>query len=104
VQAARLHNLLKSQPLKKGFKVTYVPPPPVSMYSGTPWEPSSTALAGSLSSSSTMAQKADKTKWVAAQDFDALCNKQRSALAKPGFSDAATAALHDHDDEDRQAA
>lgn len=84
-------NLLKGSPVKTGFKVAHAPPPPVSMYIDTPWQ-TSPAAAGSLASS---ISPADKAKWMSAQDFDAVCNKQRSVVAKPGFSDSTTAALHE---------
>lgn len=89
-QADRLANLLKGSPVKKGFKVAHAPPRPVSMFIDIPWEPSSTAKPGSTLT-------ADKSKWMdgAGKDFDAVGNKQRSAVAKPGFSNATTAALHD---------
>jgi hypothetical protein len=84
---------LKGAPKKKGFKLAHVQPPPVNMQLGVPWEApaAGSAAAGSLPSS---AAAADRAKWVCDRDFDALCNKVRSAVAKPGFNDAATAALH----------
>lgn len=79
--------------MKKGFKLARVQPPPVSMQLDVPWEaPVAGSAAGSLTST---AAAADRAKWVSDKDFDALCNKVRSAVAKPGFNDAATAALHD---------
>jgi hypothetical protein len=85
-------NLLKGSPVKKGFKVAHAPPPPVSMYTALAWHPSPVAAAGSMASS---IAPADKAKWMSTADFDALCNKQRSVVAKPGFSDSSTAALHE---------
>jgi hypothetical protein len=38
---------------------------------------------------------AEKSKWVGAKDFDAVAIRTRSVVAKPGFSDAANASLHD---------
>jgi hypothetical protein len=73
-QADRLANLLKGSPVKTGFKVAHTPPPPVSMYIDMPWQPSPAAAAGSMVSS---IAPADKAKWMSADDFDALCNKQR---------------------------
>jgi hypothetical protein len=60
------------------------------MFIDTPWEPSAAAKPGSMSA-------ADKAKWMdrEGRGFDAVGNKQRSAVARPGFSDATTAALHD---------
>lgn len=92
MQADRIANILKGQPVKKGLKVTHVPPPPVSMFLTETWQPSAAAAAGSSSPASTAA---DRAKWVSQKDFDAVNNKQRSAVAKPGFSDATTAALHE---------
>jgi hypothetical protein len=100
-QADRLQNLLKGAPKKKGLQLSHVPPPPVSMHASTPWEPPQQAAAAS--SSGTAAGSlgtcaAERSKWIGPADFDATGNKTRSALARPGFSDAATAALHDADD------
>jgi hypothetical protein len=92
IQADRIANILKGQPLKKGLKVTHVPPPPVSMFLTETWQPAAAAAAGS---SLTVSTAADKAKWVSQKDFDAVNKKQRSAVAKPGFSDATTAALHE---------
>jgi len=67
------------------------------MYTELPWSPSGAAAAVTAGTAGALAGSAaaDRSKWVSQKDFDALCNKQRSAVAKPGFSDALTAALHD---------
>jgi hypothetical protein len=61
-----------------------------------PWEaPAAAAAAAAAGSLSSSAGAAERAKWVGDRDFDALGNKVRSAVAKTGFSDAATASLHD---------
>lgn len=98
-----MSNLLKGKPVKRGFKIAATPPAPVSMFSAMPWTGPAAAAnssgggAGSLSSSSGVAADS-RTRWVGQRDFDAVGNKQRSAVAKPGFSDATTAGLHDTPD------
>eukprot|EP00775_Hariotina_reticulata_P008650 gene8650-8831_t len=101
-QADRLSNLLKGAPVKKGFKVAYSPAAPVSMQLQVPWQPAVTAASGGNGSSTGVGvmathrvTAAENKKWVCDRDFDATGVKQRSCLAKPGFSDASTAALHD---------
>lgn len=55
------------------------------------WQPPLAAAAGSSLPASTAA---DRAEWVSQKDLDAVNNKQRLAVAKAGFSDATTAALH----------
>ena len=90
-QADRMANILKGTPVKKGLKAPHVQPPPVSMFLTDAWQPP--RAAASLAASTAAA--ADKAKWMSSRDFDAVNNKTRSAVARPGFSDATTAALHD---------
>jgi hypothetical protein len=108
VQADKYANLLKGPAVKKGLKVAHVPPPPVSMHSQVPWQaPAAAAAAASGTASSPSAAgsigavikprvtSAEKSKWVGPKDFDAVGIWSRSVVAKPGFSDAANASLHD---------
>jgi hypothetical protein len=104
LQADKYANLLKGPPVKKGLKVTHVPPAPVSMHSQVPWQPQEAAAAGSNTASAAgsigavlmpRVTSAEKSKWVGTKDFDAVGIRSRSVVAKPGFSDAANASLHD---------
>jgi hypothetical protein len=102
MQADKYGNLLKGPPVKKGLKVAHVPPAPVSMHSQVPWQaPAAAAAAGSAAAGSIGAvlkprvTSAEKSKWVGSKDFDAVGIRSRSVVAKPGFSDAANASLHD---------
>ncbi|KAF6251717.1 hypothetical protein COO60DRAFT_1644728 [Scenedesmus sp. NREL 46B-D3] len=105
-QADKYCNLLKGAPMKKGLKVGHVPPPPVSMHSQVPWQAPPLAAAGSTAGSTAAADSigaalkpritsAEKSKWAGPSDFDAVGIRSRSVVAKPGFSDAANASLHD---------
>lgn len=109
-QADKYSNILKGVPAKKGLKIAHVPPPPVSMLSQAPWEgpaapppaagssgdgPGSLAAAAVGAVLKPRVTSAERAKWVGQKDFDALGNKPRSAVAKPGCSDAANASLHD---------
>jgi hypothetical protein len=50
---------------------------------------------GSRKARAAGAAAAQRAQWVSHKDFNALCNKTRSAVAKPGYSDSANAALHE---------
>lgn len=110
LQADKYANLLKGEPVKKGFKVAQVPPAPASMYALKPWEGPTAPLMGTSGNSSSSSAdgmalgptsvtkritSAERSRWIGGKNFNALGNKTRSAVAKPGFSDAATAVLHD---------
>jgi hypothetical protein len=67
-----------------------------------PWQPAVTAARDGNGSSTGVGgivhprvTAAEREMWMGDRDFDALGLKKRSCLAKPGFSDASTAALHD---------
>ncbi|WIA32397.1 hypothetical protein OEZ86_003226 [Tetradesmus obliquus] len=104
-QADKYGNLLKGPPLKKGLKVAHVPPAPVSMHSQVPWQapaPEAAAAGASASAAGSIGAvlkprltSAEKSKWVGPKDFDVVGIRARSVVAKPGFSDAANASLHD---------
>lgn len=98
LQADRLTNLLKDAPIKKGLRLSHAPPPPVSMHASLPWAPGQLAASGEAATTVTAAAAAqERALWVAPQDFNAVGNKTRSAVSRPGWSDAVTAALHDDD-------
>jgi hypothetical protein len=88
MQGDKYKGLLKDAPQKKGFKVAASPKAPISMALSTPWQDSSKMLTGVL-------EKGDKTKWMSGQPFVTVGTVQRSPIAKPGRSDATTAAIHD---------
>jgi hypothetical protein len=108
-QADKYANLLKGPPVKKGLKVAHVPPPPVSMHSQGPWQAPAAAAAAAVSGTASSPSaagsigaamkprvtSAEKSKWMGPQDFAAVGIRLRSVVAKPGFSDAANASLHD---------
>lgn len=113
VQGDKYSNVLKGSPAKKGFKIAHVPPAPPNMDAQKPWEGNKTELIGThpniedgMALGPTSVTKrittAEKSKWIGGKDFDARGNKTRSAVVKPGFSDATTAAMHDsyYTDED----
>lgn len=86
-QLDKKEGMLRGPPVKPGLAITYVPPPPASMYIGTGWAPPSVAVQ----------REVQPDKWVAGpgQDFDLYSPGRRNPVAKPGFSDSISAAMHD---------
>ncbi len=86
-QVDKTAGILRGPPLKPGLAVSYAPPPPASMYVGTGWAPPSVSVA----------REVQPGKWVAGpgHDFDLYSPGRRNPVAKPGFSDSISAALHD---------
>jgi hypothetical protein len=79
--------ILRGPPVKPGLAVSYAPPAPASMYIGTGW----------ASPSQAVQREVQPDKWLAGpgRDFELYSPGQRNPVAKPGFSDSISAALHD---------